>query len=162
MLGIAHLVTRSKHMERPRPILARGMCRFAKGTMVAGTTRFGQPTLRMEYFVSSYMIARLSGCSLLRCLEAMEWTRDRSRSTSGSFFRSARDASASGESLSTSSETASKRPLICLPRLRHKKHVVTMTLPGSLLHPFGWHIEGQTVMRFTMSRGTLREPREAR
>lgn len=64
--------------------------------------------------MSSYMMARLSGCSLLLCLDAIECTRDRSRSTSGSFFIRAREASASGERSPASSETASKRALICL------------------------------------------------
>lgn len=71
-------------------------------------------TLRMEYFVSSYMMALLSGCSLLLCLEAIEWIRDKSRSTSGSFFKSVREASASGERSPNSSETASRRALMCL------------------------------------------------
>ena len=71
-------------------------------------------TLRMEYFVSSYMMALLSGCSLLLCLEAIEWIRDKSRSTSGSFFKSVREASASGERSPNSSDTASRRALMCL------------------------------------------------
>lgn len=78
-------------------------------------------TFRVEYLVSSYMMARLSGCSLLLCLEAMEWTRDRSRSRSGSFLRRALDASASGERSAASSETASKRPLMCLPEVESRK-----------------------------------------